>query len=207
MNLLDWLQSLPAAYAYGAVLIALFVNNFGIPFPGTTTLLAAGFLVGKGVLSLWAVVAIGTVACFLGSNGGYWLGRRFGLPLLRKIRWLRMTHRRVQHMERFFKRYGPKGVFFARFVALLHPFIGLMAGVGQTPRGPFLLYNLAGSVAYTLFYSLAGDWFGSKWGIHKVWMVYVTSYVLLLVIVLVFLKMFWRYSIHSFFGFVHFRKR
>src|SRR5579872_2657985 len=138
------------------------------------------------------------MACFFGSNCGYWLGLRFGLPLLKKVRWLRLTHHRIKHMERFFKRYGPMGVFFARFVALLHPLIGLMAGVGKTPKGPFLFYNLAGSGVYALLYTLAGDWIGSKWGLHQVWAIYFISYLLLLAIVLVILSFFWRYSIHSF---------
>ena len=205
--MLPWLQSLAADYGYEAVFVALFINNLGIPFPGTTILLAAGVLVGKGVLSLWATVAVATVACFLGSNVGYWLGWRYGLPLLKKIRWLRLTHHRIKHLERFFKRYGPHGVFFARFVALLHPVIGLMAGVGKTPKVPFLMNNLAGSAAYSLIYALAGDFFGSKWGLHQLWMVHITGYILILVIVLVLLSFFWRYSIHSFLGYVYFKKR
>ena len=207
MDLINWLQSLPAGYGYGAVFLALFVNNLGIPFPGTTVLLVAGLLAGKGFLSLWAIIAIGTTACFLGCNCGYWLGRRYGLPLLQKIHWLRLTHRRVMHLERFFKRYGPKGVFFARFVALLHPLIGLMAGVGKTPKGPFLYYNLAGSAAYSLIYAMAGDFFGSKWGFHQIWMAHITFYIIFLVIILICLSFFWRHSIHSFFGYVYFKKR
>jgi membrane protein DedA with SNARE-associated domain len=207
VDLIDWLQSLAANYGYGAVFLALFLNNLGVPAPGTTMLLVAGFLAGKGILSLWATVAIGTAACFLGSNCGYWLGQQYGLRLLGKIHWLRLTHRRVKHLERFFKRYGPKGVFFARFVSLLHPLIGLMAGVGKTPKGPFLFYNLAGSAVYGLLYTLAGDFFGSRWGLHNIWRLHISSYALLLMIVLVILSLFWRYSIHSFFGYVYFKKR
>ena len=207
MDLLNWLRSIPAYEGYGAVFLALFVNNIGIPFPGTTLLLAAGLLAGKGFFSLWGMVAIGTAACFLGSNCGYWLGRRYGLPLLRKIHWLRLTHRRVMHLERFFKRYGPLGVFFARFVALLHPFIGIMAGVGRTPTRPFLFYNLAGSAAYALVYTLAGDLFGTKWGLHQIWAAYFAGYVFLLVLVVCLLVFFWRHSIHNFFGYVYFKKR
>src|SRR5258708_15065268 len=143
MDLLDWLQSLPADYGYVALFLALFINNLGIPFPGNTLLLASGFLVEKGIFSFWGTVATGTIACFLGSNGGYWLGLQFGLPLLKKVRWLRLTPRRIKYLERLFQKYGAKGVFFARFVAFLHPIIGLMAGVGKTPKWPFLFYNLS----------------------------------------------------------------
>src|SRR5271167_3616496 len=106
--MLNWLQSLLAAHGYVGLFIVLFLNNAGIPAPGTTILLVAGFFAAKGTLSLWAIATTGTAACFLGSNCGYWLGFKFGLPLLKKVRWLRLTHQRVKHMERFFKRYGPK---------------------------------------------------------------------------------------------------
>ena len=206
-KLLNWLQSLLAHYGYLAVFAALFINNLGVPFPGTTMLLGAGLLAGEGILSLPWTVLVATLACFLGSNGGYWLGRRYGENLLEKIHWLRLTHRRIKHLEKFFKRYGAKGVFFARFVALLHPLIGLMAGTGKTPGGPFLIYNLAGSAVYALLYASAGDVFGSRWGLHGIWTVHITLYGVLLLAVAALLVFFWRYSIHSFFGYVYFKKR
>jgi len=204
---LNWLQSLLAHYGYLAVFTALFVNNLGIPFPGTSMLLGAGLLAGTGALSFPLTVLTATMACFLGSNGGYWLGRKYGEELLKKIHWLRMTHRRIRHMERFFKRYGPKGVFFARLVALLHPLIGLMAGTSKTPKGPFIIYNLAGSAVYALLYTLAGELFGSQWGLHGIWTVHIILYGLLLAAVAALLIFFWRYSILSFFGYVYFKKR
>jgi membrane protein DedA with SNARE-associated domain len=82
-----------------------------------------------------------------------------------------------------------------------------MAGVGKTPTKPFLFYNLAGSAAYALLYTLAGDLFGSKWGLHQILIANIISYIFLLVIVLFFLGIFWRYSIHNFFGYVYFKKR
>ncbi|HUO58986.1 MAG TPA: DedA family protein [bacterium] len=205
--MLNWLQSLLSEYGYGALFLALFVNNAGIPFPANSLLLAAGVGAGKGLLSPGVTALTAAFACFLGTNFGYWLGHRYGLNLLKRVRWLRLTHRRVQHLEKFFRRYGPRGVFFARFVTLLHPLIGLMSGAGKTPRGPFLLYNLAGSAAYSLLYTLAGYWLGGKIGLHTLWVVHITGYLLVLLIVAALLVFFWRYSIHSFLGFTYFRKK
>jgi membrane protein DedA with SNARE-associated domain len=205
--LLDWIQTLLSQYGYLVVFTALLVNNAGVPFPGSTVLLTAGFLSEKGLLSPWVTILVGTLGCFLGTSAGYWLGNRYGLKLLKKAHWLRMTHQRIQHMELFFKRYGPKGVFFARFVSVLHPLIGLMAGTGKTPRIPFLLYNLAGSTAYVLLYTFAGYWFGTEWGLHNIWLIHFTSYITILVAALILFLLFWRYKIHNFLGFVYFRKK
>src|SRR6185295_37431 len=146
-------------HGYGAVFLTLFLNNLGLPVPGNSLLLGAGLLVGMGTLSFWATVATATAACFTGTNCGYWLGWRYGRHLLESIHWLRFTHVRFRHMEHFFKRYGSKGVFFARFVGLFHPVIGLLSGMGRTPVRSFLFYNLTGSAVYAFLYTWAGDTF------------------------------------------------
>ena len=194
-----WLQSLLAHNGYWVVFIVLFLNNIGFPVPGDTVLLAGGFLVGKGILSFWIVVVMGTAGCFLGGCGGYWLGIRFGRRFLKKITWFRVTPERLKRMDHFFEKFGPKVVFFARFVALLHPVTGLLAGMWKTPLRPFLFYNLAGSAAYALIYTLTGYFFGQKWQIFKSWLGPVAFYALLITAALLFLALFLRHSVRSFF--------
>ena len=196
----DWLQALLADHGYLVVFMVVFFNNLCLPIPGDTTLLGAGFLVGKGTLSLWPVVASGTVACFLGGNGGYWIGRRLGHRLLKKIRWLQVTPKRVKQVERFFEKYGAKAVFLARFVALLHPVTGLLAGMWKTPLRPFLFYNLVGAFAYATTYTLVGYFFGQRWELFKSAMGPIVLYVLLIIVALLILGLFLRRSIRVFFA-------
>jgi membrane protein DedA with SNARE-associated domain len=205
--MLEWLQSLLAHYGYGAVFVVTFLNNMGAPISGTTLLLGAGFLVGRGTLAFWPSVIIAWVGCFLGTTAGYGLGWHYGEPLLRKIHFLRMTHQRLKHMEHFFKRYGAKGVFFARFVAFLHPWIGLLAGIGRTPFRPFLFYNLAGSVCYALLYIWLGDYLGQKMGFHHLWVYHTAIWLVLLAAALIGLSVFWRHKIYTFFGHPIYQKK
>jgi membrane protein DedA with SNARE-associated domain len=184
---------------YLVVFAVLFLNNIGFPVPGDTVLLAGGFLVGKGVLSFWRVVVMGTAGCFLGGCGGYWFGLRFGRRFLKKITWFRVTPQRLKSMDHFFEKFGPKVVFFARFVALLHPITGLLAGMWKTPLRPFLFYNLAGSAAYAVIYTLVGYFFGQKWEIFKSWIGPVAFYALLIAAALLILFLFLRHSVRSFF--------
>ncbi len=182
------------------------MNNLCFPVPGDTTLVGAGFLVGKGILSLWAVIATGTAAAFLGGNGGYWLGSRYGLQLLKKIHWLQITPRRVKQLEGFSQRFGAKAVFLARFVALLHPVTGLLAGMWKTPFKPFLIYNLAGAFGYSALYTLVGYFFGQRWELFKTWLGPVALYVILIAVALLVLGLFLRRSIHAFFDGLHDKK-
>lgn len=194
-----WFQSMLAHNGYWVVLGAVFLNNLCFPVPGDSTLIGAGFFAEKGILSFWGVGLTGTAACFMGGNGGYWLGQWLGHSLLKKISWLQMTPPRVLRIENFFKKYGAKAVFFARFVALLHPVTGLLAGMWKTPFRPFLFYNLAGSAAYAFLYTLAGYFFGQKWESIKAWAGPTLLYLVLIAAGLLVLGLFLRRSIRDFF--------
>jgi membrane protein DedA with SNARE-associated domain len=54
--MLHWLHSLlphVPHYGYVLVFIVAFLNNLGVPLPGETILLGAGFVLGKTADSLW----------------------------------------------------------------------------------------------------------------------------------------------------------
>jgi len=183
----DWLFSLLNDYGYLILFLVVFLNNAGIPLPGDTFLLAAGALSEGGLLAPHWTVAAGAAACFLGGTLGYEVGRRMGRRLLTHPRWFRLGPDKMDRIDRFFQRYGPKAVFFARFVALVHPVTGILAGVGGIPRRIFMVYNLAGSVAYSLCYTFLGYFFGESWDWLKAWLGKTAVYFLALLLVLVLL--------------------
>ena len=133
----DWLRSvLPYMphYGYALVFIVVFLNNIGLPLPGETILLGAGFILGKTACTLWPPLVAATVACFLGGICSFWMGRRLGQSGLEKIHWLHLTPKRLEWPERFFKRHGAKAVFIARFIALFPPVAAnLLAGTAKMP--------------------------------------------------------------------------
>lgn len=146
--MLHWLHELLPHiphYGYVLVFIVAFLNNLGVPLPGETILLGAGFVLGKTADSLWPPVAAGTAACFLGGICAFWLGRRLGHGGLEKIRWLHLTPERMKWPEQFFKRHGAKTVFIARFIFLFPPVVvNLLAGMSKMQWRSFLFYDLTG---------------------------------------------------------------
>jgi membrane protein DedA with SNARE-associated domain len=202
-----WLQSLLTHDGYWVVFLIVFLNNLCFPVPGDSMLLGGGFLSEKGILSLWLVIAAGTLGCFLGGNGGYWLGARFGRRFLEKNRWLQVTSERIEQMDGFSPSSARRSFFFARFVALLHPVTGILAGIGKTPFRPFLFYNLAGAFAYSTLYALVGYFFGQRWELFKSWIGPVALYTLLIAAALFSLGLFLRHSIRTFFSGFSSRKK
>jgi len=198
-NMLHWLHSLLPHiphYGYVLVFIVAFLNNLGLPLPGETILLGAGFVLGKTADSLWQPVVAGAMACFLGGICAFWLGRRLGRGSLEKIRWLHLTPARMKWPEQFFKRHGAKTVFIARFIFLFPPVVvNLLAGMSKMPWRTFLFYNLTGSAVYSTSYVLIGYFFGKQWKLLKAWLGPGPLYLILAAIILIVLAMLFRKSI------------
>jgi membrane protein DedA with SNARE-associated domain len=200
--MLHWLHSLLPHiphYGYVLVFIVVFLNNVGVPLPGETILLGAGFILGKNAISLWQPMAAGIVACFLGGICSFWLGRRLGHGGLEKIHWLHLTPERLKWPERFFKRHGAKTVFIARFIFLFPPVVAnLLAGMSKMQWRTFLFYNLTGSAAYTTTYILIGYFFGKKWKQLEAWPGPTALYSIFAAIILLVLAVVFRHSLSSF---------
>jgi len=199
---LHWLHSLLPHiphYGYVLVFIVVFLNNVGVPLPGETILLGAGFILGKAAGSLWQPMVAGTVACFLGGICSFWMGRRLGNSSLDKIHWLHLTPKRVKWPDQFFKRHGAKAVFIARFIALFPPVVANMfAGMSKMPWRIFLFYNLTGSAVYTTSYILIGYFFGKKWKLLEAWLGPTALYLILAGIALIVLGVIFRHSLSKF---------
>ena len=200
--MLHWLHSLLPHiphYGYVLVFIVVFLNNLGVPLPGETILLGAGFVLGKTADSLWQPVVAGTVACFVGGICAFWLGRRLDHGRLQKIRWLHLTPKRLRWPERFFKSHGPKTVFIARFIFLFPPVAAnLLAGMAKIPWRTFLFYNLTGSAAYTTSYILLGYFFGKQWKLFKIWLGPSAPYLILVAIAVVVFAVIFRKSVSGY---------
>jgi membrane protein DedA with SNARE-associated domain len=76
--------------------------------------------------------------------------------------------------------------------------LGSLYGPLSKQLRPFLFYNLAGSAAYAVIYTLAGYFFGQRWEIFKSWIGPVTFYILLIAAALLVLVLFLRHFIYSF---------
>jgi membrane protein DedA with SNARE-associated domain len=200
--MLHWLHSLlphMPHYGYVLVFIVAFLNNLGVPLPGETILLGAGFALGKTADSLWQPMVAGTAACFLGGIGAFLAGRQLGHSGLGKIHWLHLTPDRMKWPERLFKRHGDKTVFIARFIFLFPPVVvNLLAGMSKMPWRVFLFYNFTGSAAYATTYTLIGYFFGKKWKLIEAWLGPTALYLILAGIALIVLGVIFRKSFSEF---------
>jgi membrane-associated protein len=165
------LANLTETHGYYVLFAGVMLENAGVPLPGETALLAAGFLsssAGGGRLHLWAVVMVAFAAAVVGDNLGFWLGRKWARPrLTHGRRFLFLTPERFQQVEHYFKRYGSLTVFFGRFIALLRIAAGPSAGAAGMPWGRFFLANAAGAIVWASAIGSLGFAAGPAWQVMQ----------------------------------------
>jgi membrane protein DedA with SNARE-associated domain len=159
--------ALVEAHGYWVLGLVVLLENAGVPVPGETALLAAGYLTspdGGGRLHLWLVILIATVAAIVGDNLGFYLGRRLARPRLAAgKRFLFLTPERMKMAEGYFRRYGTPTVFFARFITGLRVVAAPAAGASGMRWGQFLIANAAGALCWSVAIALAGRAGGHVW--------------------------------------------
>src|SRR5450631_3157077 len=149
---LDHLSSLVAEYGYLLVFAAVTIASAGVPIPAAEILVAAAiYAAHTHRLAIAPLIAVGTVGAIAGCVGGYGVGRSVGAPALARYGALvGLGAARMRLGQYLFLVHGGKIVFFLRFVALLGPFGGLLAGVNRMPAGRFLIFNALGATVWTI---------------------------------------------------------
>ena len=151
---------------YGAwvVFILVFLEAVGLPFPGETILVTAAIYAGTTQnLSMGLVLLAAVVGATLGSVIGFWIGERYGYPLLLRYGgYVGLTEARIKIVQYLFRRYGTGVVLVARFVAVLRSLAAIIAGASQMSFMSFMIANTAGAVAWALVYGLAAFYLGRE---------------------------------------------
>lgn len=168
-------------YGYWSILLLVTLEDFGIPVPGETILIAAAIFAGAGRLNVVAVGAVGFVAAVIGDNIGFAIGHFGGRALaLRWGRYVFLTEERLAKAEVFFNRHGGKIIVVARFIEGLRQANGIIAGISGMRWLRFVVFNMLGAALWvgtwvSLGY-LAGNHIGTVYG-------YITRYSYYLLIV------------------------
>ncbi len=146
------------------VFVLMTLESACIPVPSEATMLFAGFNVSDGEYSLFAAVAVGSVANLVGSWIAYAIGWYGRIDILEKHG--KKLHIKKSHLEwadRWFERHGDATVFFTRMLPIIRTFISLPAGVAKMPFWRFSVLTLAGCVPWVLMLTFIGKEAGDNW--------------------------------------------
>jgi membrane-associated protein len=135
----------------------------GLIIPGDIILALGGVYASQHKMSLAAVIAIGSAAAICGESIGFWLGRRFGVRVVRHFpfvgRWL---SEKLEASEDFFQRHGGKTVAIGRYATAAGAFIPFSAGAGRMKYWRFLLFDVPAIIVWAIGITAFGYFFGKN---------------------------------------------
>ena len=162
-NSLELIEHYIGVYGYWAGFFGVMLENAGVPVPGETILLVAGYFASTHRLDLALVMLIAATGAVIGDNIGFAIGQRFGRSFLLRIgKYVFLTPNRLAHLENYFKRFGSKTILIARFLTGLRVFAAVLAGASRMPWRTFFINNVAGAFLWAAVITTLGYVFGES---------------------------------------------
>jgi membrane protein DedA with SNARE-associated domain len=135
----------------------------GLIIPGDLILALGGVYSSQGKMDLVAVIVIGSLAAIGGESIGFWLGRKFGVRLVRRLpfagRWLA---EKLEASKEFFRRHGGKTVAIGRYATAAGAFIPFSAGAGRMRYLRFLAFDIPAIIVWATGITIFGYVFGKN---------------------------------------------
>ena len=166
------------------VFVLMVLESACIPVPSEATMLFTGFNVAEGEYTMFAAVAVGSLANLVGSWIAYWVGRAGRVDLLEKHgAKIHVKKSDLERADRWFEKYGDVTVFVTRMLPIVRTFISLPAGVARMPFWRFTVLTLLGCIPWVFMLTFIGKQAGDNWESWKDYLHYV-DYLVAAVIVL-----------------------
>ena len=154
---------------------------FGFFLPGDSLLVTAGLLATQGYFHLGVALPVLAVAAVAGDSVGYWFGRKVGPKIFRREDSLLFKKSHLERAHAFYKKYGGKTIFLARFVPIVRTFAPIVAGAADMSYKKFISFNIFGGIFWTSSMLLIGYFLGSV-------IPDVDKYILPIIVIIVFVS-------------------
>jgi membrane protein DedA with SNARE-associated domain len=152
-NLFIYLTDLSGGVAYFMIFGILVACGLGLPLPEDIPLIATGYLVWDESMTWIPALLITISGVLAGDSILFFLGQRMGLKILeqRKMQTL-FKPEKVRRTRAYFRKYGDKIIFFARFVAGFRAVAFFMSGALRMEYRRFILLDsLAAAISVPLW--------------------------------------------------------
>lgn len=166
---IDWLVNVISTLGYPGVALSVFLESFFAPIPSEIILPFSGFVASSGVLNIYLVILVSTLAAYLGSLPFYLIGRwgeRYVTNFLNKFgKYLFIEQGDVDWAFNLFEKHGSKIVLLGRLMPIVRTLISFPAGAAKMHFGIFTVFTLMGSFVWNTILVYAGYILADNWGV------------------------------------------
>lgn len=120
----------------------------GFFLPGDSLLVTAGLLAAHGLLDVYLLGGILSVAAVTGDSLGYAVGKAAGPRIFTREDSVFFNRKHLQRAHAFYEKHGGKTIVLARFMPIIRTFAPVVAGVGEMHYRSFVMYNVVGGLAW-----------------------------------------------------------
>ncbi len=171
-KIIAWLVGVVGSGGYGGVVLLMAVQSACIPIPsevimplaGAALVITHGMTAMQVQMQLVLLATVASLASNLGSVPAYWAGARGGRPMVERYgRWVLLSRRDLDRVDRFFARYGSITVLVGRMLPIVRTFIAFPAGVAKMNQARFHIYTFVGSWPWCYALAYVGMRLGASW--------------------------------------------
>jgi membrane protein DedA with SNARE-associated domain len=163
--LTDLFEPLLVNQAILAPFVLLLIEEAGVPLPipGDIVIAYTGYNVAMGKIP-FSIAFLGFMfSILLGSSILYYLSSRFGQKLVLKFgRFLHLDEKKLETVEKKFKKYGPFVIIFGRHIPGFRVPITVFSGMSKITYKPFIISTFISVVIWIPFYLSVGARLGPK---------------------------------------------
>ncbi|MCG3089349.1 DedA family protein [Sporosarcina cyprini] len=133
-------------YGYYAIFIFLALGIFGLPLPDEVVVAFVGHLSSLGTFNYPVAMVVTMLGVMSGTLVTFAFGRKIGKPLLDKYgKWISLSPKRLQLVNRWFDRYGSWAVTIGYFVPGMRHVICYMSGSSGMDFRRYILFASIGT--------------------------------------------------------------
>jgi len=168
-SLLVWLSDFLGGHLYEGIFLAALIETIIPPIPTLAVFPTAGFLAsqqGIPLIGIIPMIILGALGATIGTSAIYFIALKLGrVVLLRYLKLIKISEKKLKRVEIWFEKYGDKAVFLGRMVPVMREMISVPAGLLQMKIPKFIMYTFAGSLIWSSATILAGYYFGEAIGL------------------------------------------
>ena len=149
----------------------------GFFLPGDSLVFISGLLCATNPLllhvSITVLITCMSLAAITGNTFGYYFGKRVGAELYKRPDSFFFKKKHLETTRIFYERHGGKTLLFGRFLPVIRTFAPILAGVINIDAKKFMLYNIAGAIAWIGSVAGIGYFLGAKFPQTKDYLAYI----------------------------------